>query len=238
MHRSEQDSAQKADILDLLQRADEQTAPSASHGDLLTQCRQLLAQDDANNTLHLINKFLKKEPDHYEATQIKISALEKSRRHVEAAELKHDLKKLEPIAPPRKTEELANKNDQVHEPNLTEQENEEKEIVYSVVIPTTGVGKSQMEQCLNSLAGAVSKSDTELIVIDNASIDDTFDYLDQLTEKEFLNIRVITNSSNAGFAASVNLGLDAARGEFVLVLHNDVEVNSDIVSELEKGFDG
>ena len=51
------------------------------------------------------------------------------------------------------------------------------------MVPTTGVGKYQLERCLNSLAGTVSKSDTELIVVDNASIDDTFDYLDQLTRK-------------------------------------------------------
>jgi len=237
VHRSEHNSELKAKILRQLEKVEEESEPSASHGDLLTQCRQLLAQDDAKNTLRLINLFLKKEPDHYEGTQIKISALEKSRRHVEASELKHDLKKLRPAAPPQQVQKQS-AEEEIEQTNSEHNSDEnEKEIKYSVLVPTTGVGKSQLEQCLNSLAGAVSKSDTELIIIDNASIDDTFDYLDQLKEKEFLNIRVITNSSNAGFAASVNQGLDAAAGEFALILHNDVDVNPATVSELAKGFE-
>lgn len=239
IHRSEQDGGQKVEILDHLLKAEKESAPSATNtqGDLLTQCRQLLAQDDAKNTLRLINAFLKKEPDHVEATQIKIAALEKLRRHVEASELKHDLKKLRPVVSPNDNQDEADDKVVQQEQKPAEFNNEEKEIVYSVVVPTTGVGKLQLERCLNSLAGSVSKSNTELIIIDNASIDDTFDYLDQLKEKGFLNIRVVTNSSNAGFGASVNQGLDAASGEFVLVLHNDVEVSPDTVSELAKGFD-
>jgi glycosyltransferase involved in cell wall biosynthesis len=237
VHRKEQNSGLKTDILQLLRKAEEESEPSESRGDLLTQCRQLLAQDDAKNTLRLINLFLKKEPDHYEGTQIKISALEKSRRHVEASELKHDLKKLLPAAPPQEVQKQRAEEEIRQTKADHDSDKNEKKIKYSVLIPTTGVGKGQLEQCLNSLAGAVSKSDTELIIIDNASIDDTFDYLDQLKEKEFLNIRVITNSSNAGFGASVNQGLDAAAGEFALILHNDVDVNPATVSELAKGFE-
>lgn len=234
VHRTEKESGKKKDILEHLQKAEEESAPAAENGNLLTQCRQLLAQDDAKNTLRLIDIFLKKEPDHYEAIQIKISALEKSRRHVEASELKHDLRKLTPST----TSAPGEKEQAENEPaaNGSEADIDTGKINYSVVVPTTGVGKHQLERCLNSLAGAVSKSDTELIVVDNASIDDTFDYLEQLKEKGFLNIRIITNPSNAGFGASVNQGLDAATGKFVLVLHNDVEVSPGIMSGLMDAF--
>lgn len=239
VHRSEVDSGRRAEILQHLQKAEEESAPSEESGNLLTQCRQLLAQDDAQNTLRLINLFLKKEPDHYEAIQIKIAALEKSRRHVEAAELKHDLKKMSPVVTSGTEDAETGSTQAVQDTSLNEPEPEAEsgELIYSVVVPTTGVGKHQLERCLNSLAGTVSKSDTELIIVDNASIDDTFDYLDQLKEKEFLNIRVITNPSNAGFGASVNQGLDAAGGEFVLVLHSDVEVDHGILPGLLNGFD-
>ena len=236
VHRSEKDSARKSEILQHLQKAEEEIATTSESGNLLTQCRQLLAQDDAKNTLRLINMFLKQEPDHYEAIQIKIAALEKLRRHVEASELKHDLRKLTPDTAKPATDEKAEAESIADEPALNEHDAETGKIEYSVVVPTTGVGKHQLERCLNSLAGAVSKSDTELIIVDNASIDDTFDYLEQLIEKEFLNIRVITNTSNAGFGASVNQGLDLAEGEFVLVLHNDVEVDPAIISGLMEGF--
>src|SRR6056297_344272 len=236
VHRSEKDSARKSEILQHLQKAEEEIATTSESGNLLTQCRQLLAQDDAKNTLRLINMFLNQEPDHYEAIQIKIAALEKLRRHVEASELKHDLRKLTPDTAKPATDEKAEAESIADEPALNEHDAETGKIEYSVVVPTTGVGKHQLEGCLNSLAGAVSKSDTELIIVDNASIDDTFDYLEQLIEKEFLNIRVITNTSNAGFGASVNQGLDLAEGEFVLVLHNDVEVDPAIISGLMEGF--
>lgn len=237
VHRSEQEPWRKEEILDYLRKAEEDTVPTASHGNLLTQSRQLLAQDDAKNTLRVIDLFLKKDPGHFEATQIKISALEKLRRHVEAAELKHDLKKLRTVIPPEEDQKEKDVHGDDQNEDLTKHESDKKKVVYSVVVPTTGVGKRQLERCLNSLAGAVSKSNTELIIIDNASIDDTFDYLDQLKKKEFINIRVLTNSTNIGFGASVNQGFEAAGGTYILVLHNDVEVGPDTVAELTKGFE-
>jgi len=236
VHRSEEDRNMKTEILQYLQKAEEESKPSAGSGNLLTQCRQLLAQDDSKNTLRLINSFLKKEPDHYEATQIKIAALEKMRRHVEASELKHDLKKLSPLVASDTLDGESAEEQTIQDSSLNEPPAESAEIKYSVVVPTTGVGKHQLERCLNSLAGTVSKTDTELIIVDNASIDDTFDYLDQLKQKGFLNIRVITNPSNAGFGASVNQGIDAATGEFVLVLHSDVEVGQGVLPGLINGF--
>ena len=236
VHRSENDSKKKVEILEHLRKAEEESAPAAGSGNLLTQCRQLLAQDDAKNTLRLINIFLKKEPDHYEAIQIKIAALERLRRHVEASEIKHDLKKLSPTGANRQEVKETSEDKTVHEPALNETQSDTNALKYSVIVPTTGVGKHQLERCLNSLASAVSKSVTELIIVDNASIDDTFDYLEQLKEKDFLNIRVITNPSNAGFAESVNQGFDAADGEFILVLHSDTEIDSTMISGLMEGF--
>lgn len=237
LHRAEQDSGKKVDILNHLQQAGDESESPAESGSLLTQCRELLAQDDAKNTLRLINIFLKNEPDHYEATQIKISALERLRRHVEASELKHDLRKLSPADAGYSTKVKKHDEPETLEPAPVKHEDRPVKIKYSIVIPTTGVGKYQLERCLNSLSGAASSSDTELIIIDNASIDDTFDYLEQLKERNFLNIRVITNSSNSGFGKSVNQGIEAAVGDFVLVLHNDVEVDTSIISGLLEGFE-
>lgn len=239
LHRAEENSSHKAEILNHLQQAGEEPEQSSESDSLLTQCRELLAQDDAKNTLRLINIFLKNEPAHYEATQIKISALERLRRHVEASELKHDLRKLSPVDAGYSTNVVSDDEPETFEPDPVNNDDAEYpvEIKYSIVVPTTGVGKHQLERCLNSLAGAVSSSDTELIIIDNASIDDTFDYLEQLKERRFLNIRVITNSSNSGFGISVNQGIEAADGEFVLVLHNDVEVDTSIISGLMESFE-
>lgn len=250
-HRIEQDSSQKEVILEGLKTAGQEKPTDPNSGDLLTRCRQLLAQDDAKTTFELINTFLKKEPRHREAIQIKVTALEKMRRHVEAAELKHSLKHLkdseapkpdskhaEPVQiPVDKSHHKENEDSDTTDKELKEPEDETKQIAQSVVIPTTGIGKPYLERCISSLSNVASAEITELIVIDNASIDDTFDYLQQLEQKQFMNIRVVTNPSNAGFAASVNQGLETASGKVVLVAHNDVEFSNGIFEHLRKGFE-
>lgn len=252
VHRAEKDSSQKKAILNKLIAIEHHAQTEPTRGDLLTHCRQLLAQDDAKTTLELINTFLKKEPTHREGIQIKVTALEKLRRHVEAAELKHSLRHMSPpehhewpknsrqAEPPHNADAHPGSETEDEVPDQLTQETPDsagREITLSVIVPTTGVGKPYLERCLSSLSKVASASYTELIVIDNASIDDTFDYLQQLQEKQFLNIRVITNSSNAGFAASVNQGIEAADGELVLVLHNDTELSEGVIEALQKGFE-
>jgi glycosyltransferase involved in cell wall biosynthesis len=202
-----------------------------SDDEYLLQARQLLRQGDAKRSLEMIEKFLKRNPDHNEGLRIKVTVLEKLRRHVEAAELKYNLQK-KPKPPEEQAElELVPEQDENKSAPV-----EEADIEISVIIPTTGHGKNLLERTLIHLEKGADPRRTELIVIDNASIDDTFDYLEQLREAGFLNIRVITNASNKGFAASVNQGLDAAAGESVLVMHNDVTIKPDTLRLLKKAL--
>lgn len=202
-----------------------------SDDEFLLQSRQLLSQGDAKRSLEMIEKFLKKNPDHHEGLRIKVTVLEKLRRHVEAAELKYNIQKQ-----PKPAEEQAELELISEEQNEKTLPKKEVHIETSVVIPTTGHGKNLLERAMVHLEKAADPSNTEVIVVDNASIDDTFDYLEQLREANFLNIRVITNSSNKGFAASVNQGLDAAEGESVLVMHNDVTLKPDTIRLLKKAL--
>jgi len=98
----------------------------------------------------------------------------------------------------------------------------------SVVIPTACDGKKLLESALIALSRHAMQPDRELIVVDNASLDETYRYLGQLQKDRFMNIRVITNTENKGFAASVNQGMDAARGEYVFVMHTDVIMHADV----------
>jgi glycosyltransferase involved in cell wall biosynthesis len=197
---------------------------------LLLQARQLLNQGDANKSLELISRFLKKHPDHHEGSRIKITSLEKLRRHVEAAELKHHLQKMESLPKEQPEPYMGESQSQG---NLANPAN----IKLSVVIPTTAAGKILLESALLYLDDAVDTNTAELIVIDNASIDDTFEYLEQLQEKNFLNLKVITNKLNKGFGASVNQGIDRAKGDYILVMHNDLYLNKDTVSNLLTAFE-
>ncbi len=59
----------------------------------------------------------------------------------------------------------------------------------------------------------------EIIVIDNGSSDGSYDWLVQQPD-----VLLIRNKENLGFAAGCNLGMDAAHGDFVCLLNNDVIV--------------
>ena len=77
----------------------------------------------------------------------------------------------------------------------------------------------------------------EIVFVDNGSKDGTVGYLEELTTAN-PHYRLIANKTNMGFAAGNNLGVGAARGEYVLMLNNDVLVGpgwlEDLVSSLER----
>jgi len=86
----------------------------------------------------------------------------------------------------------------------------------SIVIPVFNRAELTRE-CLAALRDTASRDRYELIVVDNASSDDTA----ALLEGHPLSPRTIRNDQNLGFARACNQGADAARGEFVLFLNND-----------------
>jgi glycosyltransferase involved in cell wall biosynthesis len=118
----------------------------------LVEARKFLQLGDANKSLELINQFLKRNPENQEAHRIKIASLEKLRRHVEAAELKHHLY--------RKKKIEKEDAEPVEEIKTDSVEESPSKIELSVVIPTTAHGKPLLEQTLIHLEQIVdSKKD-------------------------------------------------------------------------------
>src|SRR5688500_7532858 len=75
-------------------------------------------------------------------------------------------------------------------------------------------------RCVEVLHEEISRAETcrcEVIVVDNASSDGSV----QAIRNEFPGTRVIASTSNDGFGAANNLGMQAARGEFFLLLNSD-----------------
>ncbi|MCL5267267.1 MAG: glycosyltransferase [Bacteroidetes bacterium] len=67
-----------------------------------------------------------------------------------------------------------------------------------------------------------TKSPYEIIVVDNASSDGTVEYL-----KAQKDIRAIFNEENLGFPAGCNQGIEIAKGDYIVLLNNDVVVTND-----------
>jgi len=66
--------------------------------------------------------------------------------------------------------------------------------------------------------------DTEILVVDNASSDDSAAIAERLAE-EHESVRLIRSPTNRGYAGAVNLALPEARGTYIAVLNMDVVVS-------------
>jgi len=89
-----------------------------------------------------------------------------------------------------------------------------------------------LEQCLLSVRKS-SIIDLEVIVVDNHSKDESFDYL----QPKFPEVKFISNPANVGFAKACNRGLAFAGGEFVLFLNPDTIVAEDSFAKCIAFFD-
>jgi glycosyltransferase involved in cell wall biosynthesis len=95
-------------------------------------------------------------------------------------------------------------------------------VLASVIIPCW----NQLEYtqlCLQSLFERTGPG-WELIVVDNGSTDGTGEYLAGIGGRCPVPVRVITNKENRGFPAAANQGLQAARGDYLVLLNNDTVV--------------
>jgi GT2 family glycosyltransferase len=77
--------------------------------------------------------------------------------------------------------------------------------------------------CLQTLYAYTDWPNFEVIVVDNGSTDGTREYLKE-AERQFSQLRVVFNGANLGFARANNIGLQKARGEYLVLLNNDTVV--------------
>jgi Glycosyl transferase family 2 len=92
----------------------------------------------------------------------------------------------------------------------------------SVIVPCW----NQLEftrQCIVALR-SYTRPPWELIVVDNGSTDGTGAYLSGVQDAAAVPVTVIANTTNRGFPAAINQGLQQARGEYLVLLNNDVVV--------------
>ncbi|MBN1263834.1 MAG: glycosyltransferase family 2 protein [Candidatus Pacebacteria bacterium] len=95
-------------------------------------------------------------------------------------------------------------------------------IKFSIIIPTWNK-KNLLKKNLPLVIAAGDKEEVELVVVDNGSIDGSVDFLKKISaETKSLKINLLELPRNFGFAYAVNLGAEKARGEFLVLLNNDV----------------
>ena len=80
-----------------------------------------------------------------------------------------------------------------------------------------------LEQCIRSVQKATEHWDAEIIVIDNASKDDSC----QMVKTLFPKVVLIENQENVGFSKANNQAVAVAKGEYVCILNPDTAVSED-----------
>jgi GT2 family glycosyltransferase len=97
----------------------------------------------------------------------------------------------------------------------------------SVVIVTWN-SQEHIKACLVSLQEQESTLSLEVIVVDNASVDETR----EIIARNFPSVRVIPNEENLGFTRACNLGVEKCTGRYVLLLCPHTVMKPEALAEM------
>jgi len=91
-------------------------------------------------------------------------------------------------------------------------------------------GEKFLRRCLPSIAYYInlSKYRFQIYVVDNASVDESQDYI----RSHFPEINLIQNTSNLGFAKANNIAMRQCRSRYILLANNDVELIYNVLDEM------
>ena len=106
-------------------------------------------------------------------------------------------------------------------------------MIYTIIV--TYNGEKWIERCLRSLNDSLSE--VSIIVIDNASKDDTC----TIVRDGFPDVELITLQSNYGFGQANNIGIERAvkaGADFVFLLNQDTIIYNDTIYNLLSVFNG
>jgi GT2 family glycosyltransferase len=84
-------------------------------------------------------------------------------------------------------------------------------------------GREVMRKCLKSFSANTFQPESQVVVVDNASVDGSIEML----EKEFPWVKLIRNKRNLGFSKATNQGLRYALtqgAKHILLLNSDIEI--------------
>ncbi len=103
----------------------------------------------------------------------------------------------------------------------------------SVVIPNWN-GRDLLDKYIPSVLAAMQNGhpDNEVIVVDNASVDDSVAFL----AANFPKVRVVRLPRNLGFGGGCNAGFEHAKNDIVVLLNSDMQVEPDFLAPLLEGF--
>jgi len=91
------------------------------------------------------------------------------------------------------------------------------QVKYSIVIPTYNHCEDLLKPCLESIIEYTDLSNVEVIVVANGCTDNTQEYVSSLGHP----FKLIWEPDAIGYTRATNLGIQAAQGEYIVLLNND-----------------
>lgn len=102
-------------------------------------------------------------------------------------------------------------------------------ISFSIIIPHFN-GERILANCLNSLFRSEGKF--EIILVDNGSSDQSI----HQTKSNFPQVQIVQTNENLGYAGGCAFGAAFAKNNWLIFLNNDVEVETDWLTEIENSI--
>jgi GT2 family glycosyltransferase len=105
--------------------------------------------------------------------------------------------------------------------------------IFSIIVTYNGMRQNWIQKCLDSLLASSVK--TEIIVIDNASADETVDFI----KKNYPQVDLITATENLGFAKANNICIKKAyeqNADYFFLLNQDARIEENTLIELFNVF--
>jgi hypothetical protein len=93
--------------------------------------------------------------------------------------------------------------------------------------------KDFLKKCLDSVYSHINGISFEVLVVDNASSDGSV----EMVKNRFLQVRLIINDKNLGFARANNQAIRISNGRYLLLLNSDTVVLKDTILEMVRFMD-
>ncbi|MGB1251160.1 MAG: glycosyltransferase family 2 protein [Candidatus Promineifilaceae bacterium] len=103
-------------------------------------------------------------------------------------------------------------------------------MVASIIIPHWN-GKQHLDDCLTALRNQTFRN-FEILLVDNGSTDGSQAYI----RETFPEVMLIELAENRGFTGACHAGWKASRGDLIILLNNDTEVDTNWLSEVVGAF--
>lgn len=87
------------------------------------------------------------------------------------------------------------------------------------------------DDCIKSCLADRSRLTCEIIVVDNASTDGSYEYLSK-KYKSVSNVKFLKNDGNLGFSKGVNTGLRISKGNYKFLLNSDTTIHKGTLESL------